>query len=132
MHQIAPGPLRGTYPGTILIVPKNCRDIRQKVNSALQNGDLIVYLTPCNDDSVVYLTPWNGDSTGVSYTEELMPTNCFALFCPFLTILKPILNSENLYLYRLSGVSYTAELQLGGVPILLRGIAILQCKIHHC
>jgi len=36
LHQInPPGPLRGTYPGMISIVPKIRRDIRQTVGSAV-------------------------------------------------------------------------------------------------
>ena len=63
---------------------------------------------------------------GVSYIVELMPKNCFALFCYFLTLLKPIINSENFLLYRLSGVGILHRRMATRRCILHRGIVILQ------
>ena len=69
-------------------------------------------------DGVSYTAEWR--LCGVNYTAELMLTNCFALFFSILTLLKPILNSENLLLY-----------QLSGVPILHLAMATRRCILHH-
>ena len=52
--------------GRFCFLPKNHRDIGQKVGSAVydtpRKGDSVVYLTLRNGDLAEYLTPRNGDS----------------------------------------------------------------------
>jgi len=63
---------------------------------------------------VVYDTPRNSD-LAVYFTHGVHAKNCFALLCSFRRLLKGIQNLENLFVYRLGGVTYTAELRLGSV-----------------
>ena len=82
----------------ILIFIKNSPRYSTKSCSAvydtLRNCDLGVNFTPQNDDSAVYFTPQNGNLM-VYLTRPSLEQQFFAQFCSFLTLFKPILNSES-------------------------------------